>query len=709
MAQKKKNQTSAPEKGKTPPNKPKNLPRQGFFRRNSFSIILFLASFVVFGNGIFNEYALDDEFYTNGSNKLTQKGIKGIPEIFKSRTFFNNDGSGYSYRPVVLSVFAIEIQFFGEQPHVSHFFNVLLYALTMVLLFRLLRRWFKAQGDWFTFFVCLIFLVHPIHTEVVDNIKCRDEQLAFFFSVLAMLFMWKHYETGKKRYLILYPLSFFLAILSKHTAIPFLVLTPLASWFFMDTSWKKRILYVIPLIVMALLTVLMQKLMLPPQSRTYLAFENPLPESHFGNVTATAFYVLGRYLWLMFIPYPLVYYYGYRYIPMADWSNIISIASLVIHIALGLLALRELRRRTILGFGLTFYLINLAAYSNLLQPAPGLMAERFVYAASLGFCVVLVWLVFRLLKLDPAGFRWKLDTYKTAQYLFTGLALVFTVQCWSRNEDWEDKMTLYSHDIRYTGESAKANMLLGSLLSMKAMQRRLAARNYRQQGNQYARDTAYANAKKLFEEARGYYAKAGEIAPYYHTAWSNLGTTYFFLESETDTTHEMTRQALFYFKRSIKEKPNYSEGLFNTAMAYDRLGESDSAVYYFGLSIASDSTYMSSYEQMSRVLFQQQNKPEEALDLLRKGARKNPESEVPWNNIASIYLQMKDTVSGAAAMEMAAQINPGNVQRLSNLAEYFRRKGDATKYSYYVSLARQQQELQQQNGEQQQQQRRRIR
>ena len=398
MSKNQQTRNSSAEKGKKGPAKPQKRPQQGFFRRNVFSITLFLMCFVVFGNGIFNEYALDDEFYTNGANKLTQKGFSGIPEIFKTRTFYNNDGSGYSYRPVTLTAFAIEIQFFGEQPHVSHFINLLLYALTMVLLFQLLRRWFSAQGDWFSFLVCALFLIHPIHTEVVDNIKCRDELLAFLFCVLSLLFMWKHHETSSKIYLFLSPLSFFLAMLSKHTAIPFIALAPLALWFFMDTSWINRILlYTLPLVLAALAVVLMQKTMLPPQVRTYQAFENPLPgHPGLGKLTATGFYVLGRYIGLLFVPFPLVYYYGFSYIPLADWTNIISILSLLVHLGLGLLALRELRRKSILGFGLIFYLVNIAAYSNLLQPAPGLMAERFAYSASLGFCIVIVLLLFRL-------------------------------------------------------------------------------------------------------------------------------------------------------------------------------------------------------------------------------------------------------------------------------------------------------------------------
>jgi tetratricopeptide (TPR) repeat protein len=689
-------------KRKEPTSKGKKPARPGFFQRNSFAVVLFLLTFVVFGNGIFNEYALDDEFYTNsaeGGNKLTAQGVKGIPKIFKTRAFFNNDGSGYSYRPVALTSFALEAELFGEHPHISHFINVLLYALTMVLLFQLLRRWFSTVGDWFTFFICLIFLVHPIHTEVVDNIKCRDELLAFLFTILTMLYIWKHHETRKWQYLVLFPLCFLAGLLCKRTVVPFLALIPLAMWFFMDINWKKILLYFAPLFLMLAVSALMQKVLLTNASRTYQAFENPLPSnSDFFELTATSFYILGRYLQLLFVPHPLVYYYGYRYVPLVDWSNWIAITSLIIHAALGIYALMGLRKKTILSFALLFYLVNIAAYSNLLQAAPGLMAERFAYSASLGFCIAVVLLVFRAFKLNPEGFRWKLDTYKPVRFALILLALVFTVRSWVRNEDWEDKLTLYSHDIEYISESAKGNMLLGSLNSSRALRMRLEARTLSGQGNQAAAQQKIRESDMIFEESRNCFKKAAEVAPYYHTAWSNLGTTYFFVGE--------AREAIPYFKKAVEIKPDYAEGLFNLGMSYDTLHMVDSAIYYFRGCIAADSGWVPAYEQLSDLMARHKKDPYGALDLLHIAARKKPNSDSPWNTMSKIYLAMGDTVSGAGALEMAAQINPHNMQRLYKLSEYYRRHGDMIKSNQYRAMLEEEQKKQQQDPQQQGQQQR---
>src|ERR1043165_4871598 len=73
--------------------------------RNRFPLALVVITFVVFANSLFNDFALDDEYYTaSGTTKtpeLVRKGFRGIVPIMKNRTFQNVDGTGYSYRPLV--------------------------------------------------------------------------------------------------------------------------------------------------------------------------------------------------------------------------------------------------------------------------------------------------------------------------------------------------------------------------------------------------------------------------------------------------------------------------------------------------------------------------------------------------------------------------------------------------------------------------------
>jgi protein O-mannosyl-transferase len=100
---------------------------------------LFVLTFLVYGNSIFNEYNLDDELVTR-NNKLTSSGISSIPEIFNSPYYSDDMGYSYEYRPITLTSFAIEHSIFGESAMTSHIVNVLLFFFTVVILFFLIKK-----------------------------------------------------------------------------------------------------------------------------------------------------------------------------------------------------------------------------------------------------------------------------------------------------------------------------------------------------------------------------------------------------------------------------------------------------------------------------------------------------------------------------------------------------------------------------------------
>lgn len=650
----------------------------GFIQRNKFELLLLLAVFAFFTNSVFNGYALDDEFYTNGSNEITNKGIAGIPQMFKTRTFYNNDGSGYSYRPVTLTSFGIEHSIFGQRPHVSHFINLLLYAITIVLLFRLLKKWLSEYSVWFVFFIVLLFAVHPLHAEVVANIKCRDELLALLFCVLSMHWIWRHYETGRWIYFLAYPVAFLAGMLSKFSILPYLFLIPLALWFFTSLNFRRIALYTLPLVGILVATYFIMKV-LPTQHRELLMHENPFGsgQADFMGRVATGFYVLGRYVLIHIFPHPLSYYYGYDYIPLVDWSNLLALGSLAFHLWLGYYCLRHLRSKNVLVFAILFYLANLAMFSNIVRPAPGLMAERFAYSASLGFCMAVVLLLFRASKTSTSSFSWTDGGW--ARMVIVLLALVFGIRTAVRNEDWENKMTLYSHDMEHLDESAKANMLYAALVSKSALEHK------------------HPDSLRI---ARYHFRRTTEIYPEYATAWSNLGSAYYF-EGLYDSSK-------FYFRKSIALNPNYKEGHFNLGMAHLYTGRPDSARKYFRSAIGADSSYMSAYEQLMK-MEAQAGHLFRAMHIIHEAEKHNRKSDQPPTMAGNIYIALsqeminrakKDpanaaalnerakalTARSAAFFEIAAARNPENLDRLQNLSRYFYSAGNTAKGDRYDSI-----------------------
>jgi hypothetical protein len=198
-------------------------------RSKLFALIIVLFIFAIYGNSIRNEYNLDDEFVTNG-NPQVAKGIKAIPEIFTS-LYSQRQNLAYGYRPVVKATYAIEYQFFGWNPHISHFFNILLYAICCFVLFIVLKRIFQNYSSSLFLVVVLLFAAHPVHTEVVNSLKNRDEILSLTFSLLALISFIKYYENKKFIWLVSGLILFIIAILSKLNAVTFIIIIPLAIYF----------------------------------------------------------------------------------------------------------------------------------------------------------------------------------------------------------------------------------------------------------------------------------------------------------------------------------------------------------------------------------------------------------------------------------------------------------------------------------------------
>ncbi|MBK6275596.1 MAG: hypothetical protein IPF58_13260 [Saprospirales bacterium] len=99
-------------------------------------VILVFTAFILYGNTIPNNYSLDDSFVITGNSNV-QKGIAGIPSIVTNK-YISNKNISIDYRPVVLISYAIEYQFFKTNPHVSHFINILLYALCLIVIYNFL-------------------------------------------------------------------------------------------------------------------------------------------------------------------------------------------------------------------------------------------------------------------------------------------------------------------------------------------------------------------------------------------------------------------------------------------------------------------------------------------------------------------------------------------------------------------------------------------
>lgn len=655
-------------KQKPQPTTPHKTPEKGISDTTRNLILIAILTLVTVGiniNTVRNYYNLDD-FHIAKNNPDFEQGIKAIPRIFGTQ-YSSQEDKSFGYRPLIRSSFAIEYQFFGKNPYISHFFNVVFYLILILLLYKVLRRLLRGYHYLFPFIITLLFAAHPIHTEVVASLKNRDELIMLIFGLLALIQSVKYADTRKNSHIYLAMVYFFLSALSKPTAAAFFFIIPLSLYFFTDLELKPVLKVAGLTALISLVAVFGPYLYLPAHNRPLALLENPLAvQGGFLNHIAYAGFTLYYYLRLLILPHPLRYYYGYNLFPDINFSNIWVILGIIFHIGLLIYALLTLKKKNILSYAILVYLTSIFLFSNLVKPSPGIIAERFLLVPSFAFCFILAYFIFRMFLQDPADK--KLPGIKMFGILMVTLLILipYSAKTIIRNGQWRTEYSLYKADMPYLYDSYKGNDLYANEI-MKSVNRELAKP---------------VNVLKFVEpqikEAMGHWERAIEILPDASSPYRNLGIIYSRIYKKYDT-------ALYYFNKALKVEPDDPLILFNLGMTYEGKKDYGTAIDYLKKSLAADSTSINTRSRLANIYYVM-GRFKEAISLNQEIMRMAPRESLPYVNIGNYYIFQRDTLNGIRYYEKAVELGapPDAAIFISN---YYFYKGDMTKANYYKKLA----------------------
>ena len=920
--------TKAPQE----PIKKTNLKKKGYY-----GLFLFFFTFLLYSNSIFNDYNLDDELVTR-HHLLTSQGIKAIPKIF-STPYYSSEGTAYEYRPVVLTSFAIENQVFGENPQTSHFINVLLYALSILVLFITLKKIFHAYNILLPFIVTLLFAAHPLHTEVVASIKNRDEILALLFALLSTLTAFDFVQKTNLRSLFFCFTTFILAILSKSSIIPFAFIIPMGLFFFTKATDKQvllvslglsiasgffapfynfsfkvfftlavfispfilnillnrrqifvaywriikshikanaespesilklsvaeiwiiilisiflssvgifynlRILFFIAILgliilyyasnriskeyffctlifivslisinykqahilTFCLVLILFMYFFAEKKLKTYLIFsllflfvpwviwaklegvfwivyigfimwgfsvkkfrifaivliivfficspivsfmrhlnifqsiymysfvalsltfliyykfKNYKPavlfllvlipialsiklstmtgsysiivEKYFNPATSinigtnilpasgrkldivemplgindpmslkvgTGLFVMAEYLKLLVFPIKMGYYYGYKYIEPHNWSNGQSLISFIIHALMLIFSVYYYKKEKVFLFATLVYLASISLFSDIVAPLPGLMADRFTYAASLGFVMLIGIIMIKLFKVNEQSHAIVIKNHKNLFLLLGVIMLLYSVRTFSRNEDWKDHLTLFRHDIEHLKNSAQAQNLLATNLIIYSNN-----------------DKNLKEAMAMKEEAVGHYRKALEIYPAFFNACYDISRTFVHLE--------MKDSALVYYKRTMTLRPEFYDPYLQTAYIYHQRDSFNLAILYYYKTLDIKANIPNVYKNLTSIYFAQK-KFDNVIVTNRQYKDFAPEVKEPLINIAQAYFLSQRYDSAAFYFKEILKVDPSDVNAIKALMDTYNRTNNKTEFEYYNKL-----------------------
>lgn len=493
--------------------KPKRKSAIKFWLDNKWAALtLLLLPFLIYYQGIGFGYILDDVIVLS-ENKYVKEGISGLGKIFATDSFAGFLGeqealvAGARYRPLSIATFAIEYGLLGElNPRISHIINIVLYALTGLLIFRLLSKMIQMEKStkWFLslgFVTALLFILHPVHVEAVANIKGRDEIMALLCSLAALYGVFEFLDKKSWLWLGLGLFSYFLGLLAKENTITFLAVIPLSIFFFRKKQIKDYLFVLLPLLVVTAiyLAIRIQAVgaLFAPPANPNLIMNNNFRDMNLAESYATVFYTLGLYLKLLVFPHPLTHDYYPYHIPIMNWLDWRTLLSFSLYLGLGIYALWGLLKKQLPAWCIWYYLATLSIVSNIFFSVGTFMSERFIYMPSLGAMLLLSYLLLVLLKNRlPQQQQLLVPTI-----LIGVLAIGFFIRSYTRVPVWENELTLNRAAIEVSKNSARANQFMGYALYRQSIGTKDAAQK-----------------KALLDEATPYIDKALSIVPDYKDA-----------------------------------------------------------------------------------------------------------------------------------------------------------------------------------------------
>ncbi|MCB9246847.1 MAG: DUF1736 domain-containing protein [Flavobacteriales bacterium] len=621
------------------------------------AIILAVLAFLLYVNTLNHEFAFDDVIVIT-ENSMTPKGFAGIGELFTSDMFKSagketGELSGGRYRPLSLVMFAAEAQLFGKpkidpsgrpatapdgsplyeyNAKAGHWINVIFYVLSALLIYRLLVYWFEKKPELSVvpFIATLLFLVHPVHTEVIANIKSRDEIMALALLAGALI-CWHLSLTRPKseKMAVLGAILYFLSLLAKETTFTYMALFPVILWVIYKKQfadiWKPSVMLWVASIIY--LFVRTSVIGLPKSAvATTGIMDNPFAMSDTAEKLGTVALICWRYLLLLFAPITLRCDYAFEHVPLVGLGHPESIAGILSYTGLLVFAYLGWKKRSMYTLSIGMFFFPLIITTNLLFNIGAPMGERFLYLPSFGFALAIAYGLVQIFSID------KLVVLAKKWPVAAGLGLYlcfFAFQTFARNPDWKNNETLFAKDVGTTPKSAKLQNYQGRILL-----------------SQWQKLPANERTNDLLLEARKHYEESVRIYPQFVLSLYDLGIVNLYLQDGPAA------------EKALQDCLNLNN------------------------------THGMTRELMAQVQYRLMGNYQKAADHLRYAIEKSDRrSANTLKDLGIYYARAAKPDSAAIYMEQAVQAAPNDIQVLKNAGVIFMQAGKSAKAQEYFQRA----------------------
>jgi tetratricopeptide (TPR) repeat protein len=527
---------------------------------------------MIYSNSLGGEFVSDDEYFI--VKNVAIRSLSNIPSFF-----VNPSAAAFSelsqdvYRPITTLSYAVDYFLWNLSSFEYHLINVIFHSFNAILVFLFL---FVAFGDLFlAFMAAMLFACHPAQTESVAWISGRSSVLFLFFylaSLLLYVISFKKEKTLSSRTLLALSLgAYALSLFSKEMAISLpLILIAYDIHFNNDEPFRKRFYSrYAPYVIITLLFILARSSVLQRISQCGWWGASPY------HTFLTMVPVLVGYIKVMLAPVNLCAFYVPDIYTSIAHTKVLY--SLVILLAILIAIVLSFRRVRGASFAMWWFFITLLPVMNII-PLRALMAERFLYLPSIGFCMLAGIVIERI---GLLGFKEKNRSARIAAAALAAVLIVsYSVRTIVRNEDWKNSFALSRAILKITPLNPWALASLGEAYTSRQRNEEAVKpllKSIALSGSYFLPRNilgfAYVEMGR-YDDAVGVLTDALRINPDNLEALNSLGVAYASLKRYDE--------ALKQFDHSAKIDPTFVNAYMNIGTTYDHMGLYDKSLEAYG-------------------------------------------------------------------------------------------------------------------------------
>ena len=559
--------------------------------------------------------------------------------------------------------FLLCYQIFGPSAFGFHLFSLLLHAAVVLALYLFAARLLRHRGA--AFAAAVLFALHPVHVESVAWISAvTDLELTFFYVLAFWSYLKLDEPRGGWRHLMQIgtAVCFLLALLSKEQALTLAVLAVIYEHFYRadraETTWAEKAGRYGVLWLLLIGYIVMRIRLIGSFAHAMVWVDLTLVQ-----VLFSAFALLGQYVFKLIWPVHLSAFYVFHSSTSVFTAPVLAgVGALALCIAAFVGLWKKSRPAS---FGILWLVCTLGPVLNARLMGSYVLADRYFYLPSAGFCIVAGW---------AGAALWNSLAGKWAvwhQVLVAGagiVAVLCVIRIVTRIPVWQDDITLITRALATEPNEFILHDALGDAYWMRG-EEPLAEREWKETlrlnseffrpvnalGALYAKEKRYGDAETYLMRAIGLdpnqadphlnlgavYAETGKmelaeqefrraisIAPLNFAAHNVLGKLYF----DKGRLQEAEQQ----FHQSLQAEPNIAaydhlgyiyakwgdqkraEVAFRSALAMN--GADGHAHYHLGLILAATGRNTEAMAELQSALATDPNNPEilSALEKLRR-------------------------------------------------------------------------------------------